>query len=83
MCLCLKQNEKMGNFKMKSAIPFLNKNTFNRRLNIIIFRNNFIALSHLQNTNHKACFEYWLQRMKGNITSNSLKSDLTDKKNLH
>jgi len=65
-----------------TAIPVLNKNTYNRRSKIRIFRNNFIALLYLQNTNQKACFEYWLQRMKGIITSNSLKSDITDEKNL-
>ena len=67
---------------MFTAIPVLNKNTYNRRSKIRIFRNNFIALFYLQNTNQKACFEYWLQRMKGIITSNSLKSDITDEKNL-
>ena len=68
--------------KVASAIPVLNKNTYNRRSKIRIFRNNFIALLYLQNTNQKACFEYWLQRLKGIITSNSLKSDITDEKNL-
>jgi hypothetical protein len=66
-----------------SAIPVFNKNTHDRWLNFLIFRNHFISLSHLQNTNHKARFEYWLQRMKGIISSNSLKSDFTDEKNLH
>jgi len=63
-----------------SAIPVLNKNTCERWLNIRIFRNNFIPLSTFQNTNLEACFEHWLQRMKGIITSNSLKSYLTDEK---
>jgi hypothetical protein len=36
----------------------LNKNTCGRRLNFLIFRNNFISLSTWKNTNHKARFEY-------------------------
>jgi hypothetical protein len=40
----------------ETAIPVLNKNTYNRRLKILIVRNHFITLLNLQNTNHKACF---------------------------
>jgi hypothetical protein len=43
---------------MTAVIPVLNKNTFERWLNLLIFRNNSITLSTVQNTNHKARFEY-------------------------
>jgi hypothetical protein len=33
------------NTNMETAIPVLNKNTCGRRLNFLIFRNNFISLS--------------------------------------
>jgi len=66
-----------------SAIPVLNKNTYNRRLKIIIVRNHFSTLLYLQYTNHKARFECWLQRMKEIMTSNSLKSYSTDEISSH
>jgi hypothetical protein len=66
-----------------AAIPVLNKNTYNRRLKILIVRNHFSTLLYLQNTNHKARFECWLQRMKEIVTSNFLKSYSTDEISSH
>jgi hypothetical protein len=56
------------------AIPVLNKNIYNRPSKIIIIRKNFIALLHLQNTTQKARSKYRLQRRKGIMASDSLKS---------
>ena len=50
--------KKLSEGTILPVIPVFNKNIFERRLNLLIFRNNLITLSSVQNTNHKARFEY-------------------------
>ncbi len=47
-----------SSIRVESAIPVLNKNTCERWLNIIIFRNNFISLSTFTEYESEACFEH-------------------------
>jgi multimeric flavodoxin WrbA len=46
----------LGNSTGETAIPVLDKNTCERRLNILIFRNNFISLSTFPEYESKGMF---------------------------
>ena len=43
---------------IETAIPVLDKNTCERRLNILIFRNNFNSLPTFPEYESEACFEH-------------------------
>ena len=73
---------KLAGYSTETAIPVLNKNTYNRRSKIIIFRNNFIALSTF--TEYESWGMFWTLTAKNerNYNNKFFKKRLNRWKNL-